>query len=147
MTAVSCTAEYAVAAMGDEHDSERESQRRRIVLHPRTAAARRVDRRRSYGSHVRGFAVQNEEIFELVDSQRKAAIRYLVLLLIPLTLLLISLVVAPELTDYSLQGVPIRWLILGPTTLFSIVVIAWRHDQNALRKERDWASIHQDDDS
>lgn len=91
--------------------------------------------------------MQNEEIFELVDSQRKAAIRYLVLLLIPLTLLLISLVVAPELTDYSLQGVPIRWLILGPTTLFSIVVIAWRHDQNALRKERDWASIHQDDDS
>lgn len=140
-TAVSPT-EYAVAAMGEDQDSGR----RRIVLHPRTAAARRVDRRRSYGSHVRGFAVQNDEVFDLVDDQRRAAVRYLVLLLTPLTLLLASLVFAPDLTDYAVRGVPLRWLLLGPITLFSIVLIAWRHDQSALRKERNWASIHQDED-
>lgn len=95
---------------------------------------------------MRGFAVQNDEVFELVDSQRRAAVRYLMLLITPVTLLLVSLELAPDLTDYSVRGIPIRWLLLGPTTLFSIVLIAWRHDQNALRKERDWASIHQDDE-
>ena len=56
--------------------------RRRIVLHPRTAAARRVDRRRAYGSHVRGFTVQDEDVFALVDEQRRSALRYLAMLLI-----------------------------------------------------------------
>ncbi len=141
MTGVSRT-DYADAAM----EQDEESDRRRIVLHPRTAAARRVDRRRSYGSHVRGFTVQNDDVFELVDSQRRTAVRYLVVLLIPLSILLASFVAAPELTDFSVREIPVRWLLLGPVTLLSIVVIAWRHDQNALRREREWAAIHQDDE-
>lgn len=125
-------------------DEETGPDRRRIVLHPRTAAARRVDRNRSYGSHVRGFTVQNNEVFALVEAQRKTAIRYLVLLMLPLFLVLLSFVFVPALTDFSLRGIPLPWLLLGPITLFSIVTIAWRHDQNALRKEQTWAAEHQD---
>ena len=135
MTTVS-TNGYAPSAM----DEEVEPERRRIVLHPRTAAARRVDRNRSYGSHVRGFTVQNSEVFELVEQQRKLAISYLLRLIVPVFLVLISFVFAPRLTDFSFRGIPLPWLILGPITLFSAVLIAWRHDQASLRIERAWAS-------
>lgn len=126
--------------MGQEEDSDR----RRIVLHPRTAAARRVDRRRSYGSHVRGFTVQDADVFELVDYQRRRAVQYLAVLLVPVLFLLLSFAFVPELTDISVRGIPLQWLLVGPVVLFSIVLIAWRHDQNALRKERDWAAQHKD---
>ena len=126
--------------MGEEEDTSR----RRIVLHPRTAAARRVDRRRSYGSHVRGFTVQDSEVFELVDYQRRRGLRYLALILVPVFFLLLSFEFAPGLTRTSVGGIPLPWLLVGPVTLFTIILIAWRHDQNALRKERDWAAEHQE---
>lgn len=118
--------------------------RRRIVLHPRTAAARRVDRRRSYGSHVRGFTVQDEDVFALVDEQRRSALRYLAMLLMPVLALLLIFAFVPGLTDHTVRGVPLEWILVGPVTLFSITLIAWRHDQSTLRKERDWAATHQD---
>lgn len=131
---------YSLATM----DKDDEANRRRIVLHPRTAAARRVDRRRSYGSHVRGFTVKDEDVFELVAYQQKRALRYLALILVPVLFLLLSFFFAPSVTNTSVRGIPLQWLLAGPVTLFSIVLIAWRHDQNALRKERSWAAEHQD---
>jgi len=133
---------YARSAM----DEEVETGRRKIVLHPRTAAARRVDRNRSHSSHVRGFTVQNNEVFELVAEQRKLAFRAFATILIPVFLLLLSFVFLPELTNFSIRGIPLPWLLLGPVSLFSIIVIAWRHDRAALRKERDWAAEHGDDE-
>ncbi len=88
---------------------------------------------------MRGFTVQDHDVFELVDRHRRRAIRYLLLLLIPVFAMLASFVVAPELTSFSVRGVPLRWLLLGPVTLFSIVIVAWRHDQYALAQEQLWA--------
>ena len=140
MTGVSTTG-YAPSAMDEEVDPNR----RKIVLHPRTAAARRVDRNRTYGSHVRGFTVQNSEVFALVEDQRKLALRYLLRLITPVLLVLVSFVFWPGLTNFFVRGVPLPWLLLGPVTLFSIVVVAWRHDRNALRKEHEWTTEHRGD--
>lgn len=95
---------------------------------------------------MRGFTVQDADVFELVDYQRRRAVRYLAVLLVPVLALLLSFAFAPGLTDVSVRGIPLQWLLVGPTILFSIVIIAWRHDQNALRKEREWAAQHQDTD-
>lgn len=127
-------------------DDETDSNRRKIVLHPRTAAARRVDRSRSYGSSVRGFTIENEDVFVLVDAQRRSSVRHLVAMFAPVLLLLVSFVFAPQLTDHSLRGIPLPWLLLGPVTLFSIVGVAWRHDRKSLSAERSWATSHKDDD-
>ncbi len=124
-----------------EHMGDREDRaRRKIVLHPRTAAARRIDRRRSYGSNVRGFTVENDEVFAMVDEQRRAAVRYLVVVVVPILLILASFVFLPGLTDKSVRGVPLPWILMGPTALFSVVFVAWRHDRRALRIERSWAA-------
>ena len=85
--------------MADQADAER----RRIVLHPRTAAARRVDRRRTYGSHVRGFSVQNDDVFELVYAQRRSAIRYLLILTASIACLLYT---SPSPRDLSTSRMP-----------------------------------------
>jgi len=131
--------------MAEETDDMNEG-RRQIVLHPRTAAARRVDRTRSFGSHVRGYTVQTEDVFSLVDEQRRTSIRYLISLLTPVLVVLLSFVVWPELTDWDLRGIPAPWLLLGPVALFSIVLIAWRHDRKALATERRWAENHEQSD-
>ena len=116
--------------------------RRRIVLHPRTASARRVDRRRNHGSQVRGFNVTNDEVFALVDVQRRAAIGYLLTLLVPAGLGLLALVLIPGLVDLRLRGIPLPWLLIGPVLLLWIVLIAWRHDRRALRTEQRWSEAN-----
>ena len=121
----------------EEHE---EDSRRRIVLHPRTAAARRVDRKRSYGSNIRGFTVQNDDVFQLVDEQRNMAIRSLLIILIPIALTILSFVVAPQLTDFSVRGIPFPWLLMGPGILFGIVLVAGRYTAKAEKKERTWAT-------
>lgn len=131
--------------MGDETGALDDG-RRQIVLHPRTAAARRVDRTRSFGSHVRGYTVQTDDVFALVDEQRRTSIRYLISLLTPVLLVLLSFVVWPEFTDWDLRGIPAPWLLLGPVALFSIVLVAWRHDRKASATERRWAENHEQSD-
>ena len=127
--------------MGEPSDNAR----RKIVLHPRTAAARRIDRRSSYGSNVRGFNVENDEVFAMVEEQRRVAVRYLITILAPIFLILVSFVFAPDLTDVSVRGVPLPWILMGPAALFSVVLIAWRHDRRALQIERSWAERFEDD--
>lgn len=116
--------------------------RRRIVLHPRTASARRVDRRRTHGSQVRGFTVPDDEVFALVDAQRRVAIGYLLALLVPAGLSLMALVFVPGLVDVRLRGIPLPWLLIGPVLLLSIVLTAWRHDRRALRTEQQWSEAN-----
>ena len=90
--------------------------------------------------------MQNDQVFELVDHQRKAAVRYLLAIVLPVFLALLSFVFAPGLTDFSVRGVPLPWILLGPATLFSIVLIAWRHDRNSLRTEREWTAERRRDE-
>ncbi len=127
--------------MGEQPDTNR----RRLVLHPRTAAARRLDRSRNYGSHVRGFTIQDDEVFAFVADQRRSSVRYLLFILIPLLMMLVGIVFLPNALDQSIRGVPLEWLLLGPATLFFIVFLAWRHDRTTLRREQLWANDHQGD--
>ncbi len=124
--------------MADQADAER----RRIVLHPRTAAARRVDRRRTYGSHVRGFSVQNDDVFELVYAQRRSAIRYLLILTASIAAAIGALVLIPGFVDVTVRGVPVPWILFGPALLFEIVVLAWLHDRASLQTEKTWTDEH-----
>lgn len=128
--------------MGEEANGMNDG-RRQIVLHPRTAAARRVDRTRSFGSHVRGYTVQTEDVFSLVDEQRRTSVRALISVLAPIVFVLLSFVVWPELTDWTVRGVPGPWLLLGPVALCSTVLVAWRHDRKAMATERSWAEQHE----
>lgn len=116
--------------------------RRQIVLHPRTAAARRVDRTRAYGSHVRGYTVQTADVFALVEQQRRASVRYLLALLIPVVTILLSFQLWPALTDWSVRGVPGPWVLIGPVFMATVVFLAWHHERRARRVEQDWAETH-----
>ena len=129
---------------GDSNDGDG---RRQIVLHPRTAAARRVDRTRAYGSHVRGYTVQTDEVFALVDQQRKASMRYLLVLFIPVVVLLVSFEIWPALTAWSVRGVPAPWVLLGPVFMASIIFLAWHHERRSRGFEEDWAEANKRGDT
>ena len=132
------------SAEGDLHD---EDGRRQIVLHPRTAAARRVDRTRAYGSHVRGYTAQTSEVFALVDEQRRASVRYLLVLLIPVFVMLVSFEIWPALTDWSVRGVPGPWVLLGPVFMATVVFLAWHHERRARGVEEGWAETNKSADT
>lgn len=117
------------------------------MLHPRTAAARRVDRSRTFGSHVRGYTVQTDDILALVRQQRRTSIRYLLAFLVPAGLVLVAFALAPEITEWRLGRVPLSWVVLGPIALFSIVLIAWLHDRRALHIEDEWSRDHSERDA
>jgi len=126
----------------DESDG---AERRRIVLHPRTAAARKVDRTRAYGSHVRGYNVQTDDVMALMVEQRRASLRYLAAFITPLALTLAAMAVFPGLAQFQVGRVPLLWLVLGPLALYSTVLIAWRHDRFAERRENQWSQQHRED--
>ncbi|MFK8026399.1 MAG: hypothetical protein AB8G26_20765 [Ilumatobacter sp.] len=118
-------------------------ERRRVVLHPRTAAARRQDRARSFGGHVRGYTVDTDAVLELVRRQRRMSIRYLAVILVPLVCFALGLSFVPELGRLRPFGlIPLPWLLLGPIALFSIVILAFAHERSALRIEHEWAEEH-----
>ena len=118
--------------------------RRRVVLHPRTAAARRQDRARSFGGHVRGYTVDTDAVLELVDRQRRASIRFLAIILVPLVCFAFGLNFIPQLGRVRPFGlIPLPWLVLGPVALFSIVGLAFFHERRALRIEKEWSDDQQ----
>lgn len=122
------------------HDADAATARRRVVLHPRTAAARRQDRARSFGGHVRGYTVDTDAVLELVHRQRRASLRYLALILVPLVCFAFGLNFVSELGRVRPFGLlPLPWLILGPGALFSIVGLAFFHERTALRIEQEWS--------
>ncbi len=118
--------------------------RRRVVLHPRTATARRQDRARSFGGHVRGYTVDTDAVVELVRRQRRASIRYLAIILGPLICFAFALHFFPAFGRLRPFGwPPLPWLVLGPIALFSIVGLAFFHERTALRIEAEWAQEQQ----
>ncbi len=122
---------------------ERADGRREIVLHPRTAAARRVDRGGRYASHVRGHAAASADVLALMAEQRRLGVRLLGSLLLPTFVFLVVLGIRSGVGSGELPGgVIVPWLLVGPIGLSSIVAIAWFHERRANRIERRWSATH-----
>lgn len=117
--------------------------RRRVVLHPRTAAARQRDRARSFGGHVRGYTVDADEIHRLMRRQRRGAMRVFAVAFVPLAALPLVFALLPAVATWRLAGAPpLAWLLLGPIALFGIAALAFVHDRRASRREEAWADRH-----
>ena len=120
--------------------------RRRVVLHPTTARARRLDRARSFGGHVRGYTVDTDDVLELMRRQRRTAVRYLIAIVVPLVAFALVLDQVPALSSWRPFGLlPLPWLVLGPVGLFAIVALAYFHERDAQRIEDEWAASHPDE--
>lgn len=113
-------------------------QPRRIVLHPRTASARKLDRSRNESGEVRGYTTDTAEVMQYMRRHRRTALATF----LPVVGAIIALVAVTTLwdglADTRLAGIPVLWLVLGPITLFSILLTAVGHERRALRLEADW---------
>lgn len=124
----------------DQHGQPAKQQvaQRRIVLHPRTASARRLDRTRASGSSVRGHAVDTPEVLEYVRAQRRLGLQIFVPVITTLLLLLAASALFDGLGRAQVGDVPLLWLLLGPVSLFSILGLAVFNERRALRLEDQW---------
>ncbi len=126
-------------------DRRQPEQRRRVVLHPRTAAARRFDRSRGNSIHVRGHTVDSDDVDELVSGLVRSALGYLAAILIPIALLLIGLLFVPAVRTTRPFGLaPLAWFLVGPVTLFSITTVAFLHERRTARFESKWSNEHRE---
>lgn len=118
---------------------------RRVVLHPSTARARRHDRARSFGAHVRGYTVDTDDVLALMRRQRRTAVRYLLVIVVPLIAFAFALDRVPGLGSWRPFGLlPLPWLVLGPVGLFAIFALAFFHERAAQRIEDDWTRARRD---
>ncbi len=125
--------------MEPEDQAEAASARRRVILHPKTALARRQDRARAFGGHVRGYTVDTDEVLQLLRAQRRLSFRLLATVLLPVGALPLIFRFVPEVGTASFFGLaPLAWVLLGPIALFSIVVVAVLHERRAVTIERRW---------
>lgn len=121
---------------------------RRVVLHPRTEAARRQDRARAFGSHVRGYTVDSDEVTALMERQRRGALRCFVLIFVPILVLPLVFAADSDLATMRLGPLPpLAWLVLGPVALGAIVVTAAINDRIASRREDRWVQHRSAQDS
>lgn len=117
---------------------------KRLVLHPATAAARRHDRQRAYGSHVRGHTVDNTEVLALMRRHRRLGLLFALLQITTGISLLIVFLIWPELGRWQPIGsIPFAWIAPGPVALGSIVVSAFIHERCAVRMDDVWSKAHQ----
>lgn len=127
----------------DEFDES--VQRRRVVLHPRTAAARRFDRSSGNAIHVRGHTVDNDEVNELLAVLVRSSMRYLAAVMIPIALLIASLAFIPAVRTTRPFGLaPLPWILIGPVLLFSIAIVAFVHERRTARFESKWSEEHRE---
>lgn len=126
-------------------NSDKSDQRRRVVLHPRTAAARRFDRSRGNAIHVRGHTVDPDAVDDLHRSLVRSSLRYLAIVLIPLAILMVSIALFPALRSARPFGLaPLPWFLIGPVTLFSIAAVAFVHERRTVRFENEWSKSHRE---
>lgn len=119
--------------------------KRTVVLHPRTAAARRFDRPLRHGSYVRGHTADADEVLDLMRQQWRTSLRFMAALVLPLLGFLTAIVVHPPLRTARLGGMPpLPWLVLGPAMLFGAAVLAFVHERRALRIENEWSRTHRE---
>ena len=130
---------------GGMSEPETPAERRRVVLHPRTAAARRFDRSRGRASHVRGHTVDTDEVLQLVRLQGKTSLRHVVVIIVPLLGFLALLALVPALRTARPFGLPpVPWLVVGPIALFSTAALAFRHERRSVRIETEWSEAHRE---
>ncbi len=116
-------------------------QERMIVMHPRTAAARRQDRARVFGGHVRGYTAETDEVLALLRSQRRLSLGLLAVVVGPVFALPLLFAFVPSIAEVTPIGpLPLPWLLLGPVVLFAIVGAAAIHGVLAGRIEERWAA-------
>ncbi len=112
---------------------------RKIVLHPRTAAARQQGRRSSVGRRTRGYVADSERVFELVAAQRRHALRSLLILLVLIFGLPTLLILAPDLTDLPSGPLPpLHWVVAGIGLYSTLAIIGWLHERKANALDRRW---------
>ncbi|MEM9613285.1 MAG: hypothetical protein AAGA59_10135 [Actinomycetota bacterium] len=122
-------------------DSDQPSNGRKIVMHPRTAAARRQDRARVFGGHVRGYTTETDEVLDLLQAQRRLSLGLLAVVVVPVFTLPLLFRFLPSMADITPIGpLPLPWLLLGPVGLFAIVAVAVLHGVLAGRIEERWAA-------
>lgn len=119
-------------------DNSPQSEQRRVVLHPRTASARRIDRSRSDGGDVRGYTINTDEVLEYMRAHRRLALRTFLPVGAAIAVLLIVTVSSSTLRTAEFNGVPVLWLLLGPVTLFSMLLVTVLHERRAIRLEDRW---------
>lgn len=125
--------------------SEPTPQRRRVVLHPRTAASRQLDRARSFGGFVRGFTVDTDDVIGLMAAQRRAALRTFAIVFGPLLALPVFFALAPDAATVRWGPLPpLAWVLLGPVALGSIVVASAANAFAAERREDAWLDTQED---
>jgi hypothetical protein len=112
--------------------------RRRVVMHPSTARARRSAQLRAVPT-VRGIRAHPDDVVSLVRHQRRLAVAHAVLLAAVLALL----PVVPALVDtpppWWPPGWPSpAWLVLPAGALAFCYVLASSHARRATRLEQRW---------
>jgi hypothetical protein len=118
---------------------------RQIVMHPRTAAARR--RRRSRGGVVRGHVADPASVRELVARQRRLALSTLAVIAALVLALPAVAAVWDGLSTTRIGRMPIVWLLVGPVAFPVFVVVARRHQVAADRVDAEWSRrVDGDDD-
>lgn len=119
-----------------------ESARRHVVLHPRTASARRVDHLRPSSGRVRGYPAEADEVLAFMRAQRRNGLW----IFGPASLAIAALFVASMLSDSFVSwrwgDVPMFWIVIGPVALFSLLAAAVFGERRTLRIERKWIDEH-----
>ena len=116
--------------------------KRRVVLHPRTASARRLDRSRIDGGHVRGYTTDTDEVLDYMRAHRRLALATFIPVVLVVTLVLVLTVIWDGLGTAQVFGINVLWLVLGPIGLFSILIVTVLHEKRALRLEHRWMDTH-----
>lgn len=111
---------------------------RKIVVHPRTSAARRLGRSRSVDPWVRGWPAEPHAVERLVAEQRRLALSNLALLVVPF-LILPLVFFTTDLGSVRLGPLPpLAWVILGPGVFPFLLWVGERQRRAAERVERTW---------
>ena len=91
-----------MTATNDDQVERDPSAQRRVVLHPRTASARRLDRSRSDGGHVRGYTTNTDEVLEYMRAQRRLAFATFLPVVVCIAALLITTIVWDDLSTMQI---------------------------------------------
>ena len=118
---------------------------RKVVLHPRTAAARQQGRRATAGRRTRGYSADSDEVYELVAIQRKLAFKTLALLLTLIFGLPTLMILVPAVTDLpSGPFPPLHWLASGIGLYIALALLGSMHERRANAVDRHWVAERSD---
>ncbi|WP_309647203.1 hypothetical protein [Nocardioides sp.] len=77
----------------------------------------------------------------LLREQLRLAARTILVLVVTVGSLPLAFRVVPGLSDVTLLGIPLAWLLLGGLVYPFLVLLGWRYVRRAERNERDFADL------